>query len=62
MNFLNGYKTYVIAALLVLCVAAEKLLGFDVPGFETGDDWLGVVLAALGLGSLRAGIKTDTGK
>lgn len=53
---LAGYKTYGIVVLFLVLVAAEKLLGWDVPGFEVGDDWLTVVMAALGLGSLRLGI------
>jgi hypothetical protein len=56
MNFLAGYKTYAVAAILILVVAAEKGLGLDVPGVELQDDWLLVVLNALGLGALRAGI------
>ena len=59
MSFLTGYKTYVIAALILLCVFAEKILGFDIPGFEVGDDWLAFVLGALGLGTARAGAKSD---
>ncbi len=50
------YRTYIIAAVLVLVVAVEKGLGIDVPGVDVGSDWLTHVLAALGLGTLRAGI------
>lgn len=56
MNFLAGYKTYIVAAILILVVAAEKGLGLDIPGVALQDDWLLVVLNALGLGALRAGI------
>lgn len=48
--------TYIIAAVLVLVVAVEKGLGIDVPGVDVGSDWLTQILAALGLGTLRAGI------
>jgi hypothetical protein len=51
-----GYRTYIIAAVLVLVVVVEKGLGIDVPGVEVGPDWLTQLLAALGLGTLRAGI------
>lgn len=51
-----GYRTYGVVAVLLLCVAAEKLLGWDVPGFTLTEDWLSVVLGALGLGSLRAAV------
>lgn len=56
MNFLSGYKTYIIVALFVLCVIAERFIGFDIPGFQVGDNWLEMVMAMLGLGTLRAGI------
>jgi hypothetical protein len=59
MTFLNGYKTYIIAAILALLVAAEKVLGWDVPGFDAGGDWIGFLLAALGISTARNGAKTD---
>ncbi|MFM8700007.1 MAG: hypothetical protein ACKOC1_01215 [Hyphomicrobiales bacterium] len=42
--------------MLVLVVVVEKGLGIDVPGVDVGSDWLTQILAALGLGTLRAGI------
>jgi hypothetical protein len=54
LQFGAGYRTYIIAAVLVLVV--EKGLGIDRPGVDVGSDWLTHVLAALGLGTLRAGI------
>lgn len=53
---LSGKKTYIIAGVLILVVVVEKGLGIDVPGVDLGNDWLTTVLAALGLGTLRAGI------
>ena len=53
---LKGYRTYIVAASLLLVVFVEKGLGFDIPGIEVGNDWLILVLNALGLGTLRAGI------
>lgn len=53
---LTGYKTYIVAAALLAVVIVEKALGFDVPGVDLGEDWLLVVMNALGLGTLRAGI------
>lgn len=53
---LQGYKTYIVAAALLLLVVIEKGLGFDVPGVELGDDWLLLLLNAAGLGALRAGV------
>ena len=56
LQFGAGYRTYIIAAVLMLVVVVEKGLGFDVPGIDVGTDWLSHVLAALGLGTLRAGL------
>jgi len=53
---LSGKKTYIIAAITILAVVAEKFLGIDIPGFDTTGDWMAIVLGALGLGTLRAGI------
>ena len=59
LQFGVGYRTYVIAAVLVavvVVVVVEKGLGIDVPGVDIGSNWLTQILAALGLGTLRAGI------
>lgn len=53
---LNGWKTYTVAAVLAAAVVLEKGLGIDVPGLEVGEDWLVILLNALGLGALRHGI------
>ena len=57
---LKGYRTYIVAASLLLVVFVEKGLGFDIPGVEVGNDWLVLVLNALGLGTLRAGLSGRT--
>jgi hypothetical protein len=56
MKALDGYKTYIVIGLFLGCLAVEKLLGADIPGFEAGPDWLNQVLAALGLGGLRSAL------
>ncbi len=56
LQFGAGYRTYIIAATLILVVIVEKGVGIDVPGVDVGPDWLTHILAALGLGTLRAGI------
>lgn len=53
---LSGYKTYIVAALLLISVFVEKGLGVDVPGLTLENDWLLVLMNALGLGSLRAAV------
>lgn len=57
-KILAGKKTYLVAAVLMAVVVVEKGLGVDVPGVDLGNDWLLVLLNALGLGTLRAGINT----
>jgi hypothetical protein len=56
LQFGAGYRTYIIAAVLVIVVLVEKGLGIDVPGVDVAGDWLTHILAALGLGTLRAGV------
>jgi hypothetical protein len=53
---LNGWKTYIVVAAMILCIVAEVALGLDVPGYEPGPDWLGDLLTAVGLGTLRHGV------
>lgn len=62
MNFLSGYKTYVIVAVFIACVFAERFLGFDIPGFDAGNNWLEMVMAMLGIGTLRAGVASSAAK
>jgi len=52
----QGYRTYIIVGVFLLCVGVEKLHGIDIPGFDPGQNWLETVLGALGLGSLRAAL------
>ncbi|UWQ77388.1 hypothetical protein [Leisingera sp. M658] len=48
---LEGKKTYIIAAMILLSVFVERGLGIDVPGIEISDNWGLVVMNALGLGT-----------
>ena len=57
MTILEGKKTYIVAVVLILLVALEKVAGIDVPGYEVGPGWLDEILAALGLASLRNAVK-----
>lgn len=54
---LSGYKTYIIAAMLAAIALVEGVLGIDIPGAEMTHDWVATVLAALGLSTLRMGMK-----
>lgn len=56
MQMIDGYKTYIVAGLLLVVVIAEKLLGWDIPGVAVGDNWLDYIAAALGLGAVRHGV------
>ena len=53
---MEGKKTYILIAIFILGVVAEKAFGWDVPGFEPGPDWLQQILGAIGLGTLRASV------
>jgi len=55
-KLLDGKKTYIVSGLTIILVLLEKFGGVDVPGFTVGDDWFSVIIAALGLGTLRAGV------
>jgi peptidoglycan hydrolase-like protein with peptidoglycan-binding domain len=60
MAFLSGYKTYILAVLIILSAAAETFVGIDIPGFSMG---LGEAFAVgLALISGRAGAKADVAK
>jgi hypothetical protein len=56
MTMTDGYKTYLAALAIVLCVVVEAGFGIDIPGFDVSQDWLGWLLAAFGLGGLRSAI------
>jgi hypothetical protein len=56
LSTIDGYKTYLVMAALLAVVVLEKGLGMDVPGVALGDDWMLVVMNAIGLGTLRHGI------
>ena len=56
IELLKNKKMYGIAVVVIIIVIAEKMLGLDIPGVDVGDDWLGFVLAALGLGATKAAI------
>ena len=55
-GFLPGYKTYIVVVVMLAIVIAEQVFGVKIPGVSIGDDWMQVVLAALGFGGLRAGV------
>jgi hypothetical protein len=57
LSTIDGYKTYLVMAALLAVVLLEKGLGLDVPGVALGDDWMLVVMNAIGLGTLRHGIQ-----
>ncbi|MDO8359653.1 MAG: hypothetical protein Q7T08_06390, partial [Devosia sp.] len=56
MNFLSGYKTYIVAAAMLLTGIAG-LLGVDIPSF-TGQAPGNLLMEALAFIFLRQGMKT----
>lgn len=60
MDVLSGYKTYIVAAFMLLAGLAQ-MLGVDLPALETGSAG-NLVLEALAILFLRRGLKADIGK
>ena len=56
LSTIDGYKTYLVMAAMLLVVLLGKGFGLDVSGVALGEDWMLVVMNAIGLGaSLCAG-------
>ncbi len=60
MDILSGYKTYIVAALMLLA-GLTQMLGFDLPAME-GSSPGNLMLEALAILFLRRGLKGDIGK
>ena len=59
MNLLSGYKTYIVAAIMLL-IGIAGLLGVDVHTFD-GHAPASLVMEALAFIFLRKGLKNDIG-
>jgi hypothetical protein len=59
LNLLSGYKTYIVAAIMLL-IGLAGLLGIDVPSFD-GHAPASLVMEALAFIFLRKGLKSDIG-
>ena len=57
MDMLNGYKTYIVAALMLLAGIAQ-VLGIDVPAMD-GNASGQMIMEALAVIFLRKGLKGD---
>jgi lysozyme family protein len=60
MEFLNGYKTYIVAAIMLLAGIAQ-VLGVELPALESGSAGQ-MVMEALAILFLRKGLKGDIGR
>jgi hypothetical protein len=60
VNFLSGYRTYIVAAAMLLAGIAG-VLGIDIPNL-TGQTPGNLVMEALAFFFLRQGLKTDITK
>lgn len=60
MDILAGYKTYIVAAMMLLAGIAQ-MLGLDVPAMD-GSSGGSLMLEALAILFLRRGLKGDIGK
>lgn len=59
MNLLSGYKTYIVAAIMLL-TGLSGLIGVDIPAFD-GHAPASLVMEALAFIFLRKGLKSDIG-
>lgn len=59
MNLLSGYRTYIVAAVMLL-IGIAGVLGIDIPSFE-GHPPASLVMEALAFIFLRKGLKTVPG-
>jgi hypothetical protein len=59
MDFLSGYRTYIVALIMVV-IGVTQALGLDVPSFE-GHSGGQLVVEGLAILFLRKGLKADIG-
>lgn len=55
MEWLEGKKSYLVAAAAAVVALLQGGFGVEIP------EWLGYILGALGISTLRAGIAKDAG-
>lgn len=60
MDALNGYRTYIVAAFMLIAGVAQ-LLGIDLPALD-GNSAVHLIMEALAVIFLRKGLKGDIGK
>jgi hypothetical protein len=60
-KMLQGYKTYIVAVVLVV-IAALKFMGIEIPGVSDNSDPGALISVALGLVFARHGAKTEVDK
>lgn len=60
MEALNGYKTYIVAAIMLLAGIAQ-VLGVELPALDGGSAGQ-LVMEALAILFLRKGLKGDIGR
>lgn len=56
LDLLKNKKMYGVAIMVIAIGVAEGLLGIDIPGIVVGPDWLGYIIAGLGIGATKAAI------
>lgn len=56
IELLKNKKMYGVAAVVILIGILEGPVGMDIPGVDVGADWLGWIIAGLGIGATKAAI------
>lgn len=57
LSMLDGYKTFIVAFMVIAIGVVEGAFGYDLPGVTVGDDWFTWVLTGLGIGTFRDALK-----
>lgn len=56
LDLLKNKKMYGIGLIVIAIGVAEGVFHLDIPGVVVGDNWVGWILAGLGLGATKAAI------
>ena len=56
LDLLKNKKMYGVAIMVIAIGVSEGLIGLDIPGVVVGPDWLGWIIAGLGIGATKAAI------
>lgn len=53
---LQGKKIYILMWMWIGMTFIEKVVGWDIPNFDPGPDWVNDIMIALGIGAGRSAV------